>query len=257
MTKTIERAGSVVYDLIEEIGKVVVLSYQVMKAAFRRPLYLKELVNQMEGFGVRSLPVVLTTSLFTGAVLAVQTYIGFKRFSAESMVGTVVALSLTRELGPVVTGLIVAGRVGASMTAEIGTMRVTEQIDALITLSMNPVKYLIVPRVIAGFIMMPVLTLFADAVGIWAGFMVSIHSLGANRVVYIRRSLDFLTFHDVTSGLYKAAVFGIIIALIGCYKGFYTRGGAEGVGRATTGSVVVSSILILIANYVMTAVFFH
>ena len=223
---------------------------------FRPPFRFRLLIKQMEEIGANSVPVVVVTALSTGMVLALQSHIGFKRFNAESLVGTVVAMSMTRELGPVLTGLIVAGRAGSSMAAELGTMRVTEQIDALVTLATNPVHYLVVPRFIAGLIMLPILTICADIVGILGGFFVATRVLKANPVIYIRRTRDFLELGDVFNGLFKATFFGMAIALISCYAGFYTEGGAEGVGKATTRAVVISSMLILISDYIMTALLF-
>jgi phospholipid/cholesterol/gamma-HCH transport system permease protein len=210
----------------------------------------------MEEVGVRSMPVVLITAIFTGAVLALQTYSGFKRFGAEGLVGTVVALSMTRELGPVLASIMVAGRAGSAMAAELGTMRVTEQIDALITLATDPVRYLVVPRFVAGMVMLPFLVVFADIIGIIGGYIVAVNVLGTSSTIYVNRTLQYLEFSDVTVGLLKAAVFGMIIALVGCQMGFYTSGGAEGVGRATTRAVVGASILILISNYFLTALLF-
>jgi phospholipid/cholesterol/gamma-HCH transport system permease protein len=240
----------------EEVGRGSLLLWQTLTWVFRRPLDLRYIIRQMEELGVNSLFVVLIMASFTGMVLALQSHTGFKRFDAENFVGTVVALSMTRELGPVLTGLVVAGRAGASMAAELGTMRVTEQIDALMTLATNPVKFLVVPRFLAALIMMPVLTAVADIVGIIGGYMVSVHMLHANPVIYIRRTTDYLELNDIYSGLLKACIFGMIIAIVGCYKGFYAEGGAEGVGRATTGAVVVSMMLILVANYFITALLF-
>ena len=241
---------------IEDTGKIIMLLFRAVIWALQPPFYLNNTVKQMLEVGVHSIPVVLITATFTGMVLALQTYTGFQRFNAESLVGTVVALSMTRELGPVLTGLIVAGRAGSAMAAELGTMRVTEQIDALYTLATNPIKYLVVPRMIAGVVMLPVMTILSDIVGIYGGFFVSVNVLNANQTIYLKRTWDYLEFNDLYSGLFKAAVFGLIIALIGCYKGFYTRGGAEGVGQATTGSVVVASMLILISDYFLTAILF-
>lgn len=254
--KWLERLGVKTTRFVEEIGRVFALFFQILKWSVRPPLGFKNILKQMEEIGVGSIPVVLITALSTGMVLALQSHTGFKRFSAESLVGTVVALSMTRELGPVLTGLIVAGRAGAAMAAELGTMRVTEQIDALSTMAVNPVKYLIVPRVLAGMVMLPILVVFADAIGIGGGYFVSVNLLDVNPVVYLRRTTDFLEFGDIFGGLLKAFVFGIIISTISCYKGFNTEGGAEGVGKATTGAVVVSSMLILISDYFMTAMLF-
>ncbi|MBI3795240.1 MAG: ABC transporter permease [Nitrospinae bacterium] len=227
-----------------------------MKWLVRKPYRLHAAAEQMVEVGVNSFPVVFFTALFTGMVLALQSYTGFKRFGAESMVGTVVALSMTRELGPVLTGLVVTGRAGSAMTASLGTMRVTEQIDALYTLAANPVKYLVVPRVIAGTIMMPLLTALGDLVGIFGGFIVGVILLGANPVVYMEKTFEFMELNDVFSGLFKSMVFGFIISIVGCYEGFYTEGGAEGVGSATTKSVVMGFMGIFLANYVLTALLF-
>ena len=205
---------------------------------------------------MNSIPVVMITATFTGMVLALQSHTGFKRFNAESLVGTVVALSMTRELGPVLTGLIVAGRAGAAMAAELGTMRVTEQIDALATMAVDPVKYLITPRVFAGLIMLPVLTVLADMIGIIGGYLVAVRLLEANSGIYIRRTTQYLEVNDIMAGLMKAAVFGMLISAISCYKGFNAEGGAEGVGEATTSAVVISMMLILISDYFMTAFLF-
>ena len=243
-------------SFMEEAGRGGILFLKVLRGLFKRPFPLKLTIQQMEEVGVRSLPVVLITAVFTGAVLALQTYSGFKRFGAEGLVGTVVALSMTRELGPVLASIMVAGRVGSAMAAELGTMRVTEQIDALITLATDPVRYLVIPRFVAGMIMLPFLVVFADIIGIFGGYFVAVNVLGTSSTIYVNRTLQYLEFSDVTIGLIKAAVFGMIIALVGCQMGFYTSGGAEGVGRATTKAVVGASILILISNYFLTAFLF-
>jgi phospholipid/cholesterol/gamma-HCH transport system permease protein len=206
--------------------------------------------------GYYSLPVVGLTAIFTGMVLALQSYTGFARFSAESAIPNVVVISITRELGPVLAGLMVAGRVGAAIAAEIGTMRVTEQIDALDTLATNPFKYLIAPRLIAGFTMMPILVLIADIIGVFGGYVVSIYKLGFNPYVYLKHTIDFVEVLDVVSGLVKAGVFGFLVTLMGCYHGYNSKGGAEGVGAATTNAVVSASILILCFNYFITEMFF-
>jgi phospholipid/cholesterol/gamma-HCH transport system permease protein len=248
--------GSNTIRFAEEAGRVMILLAQTLSWIFRPPLQVREILKQMEEVGVRSFPVVIITAGFTGMVLALQSFTGFKRFNAESMVGTVVALSMVRELGPVLTGLMVSGRVGSAMAAELGTMRVTEQIDALYTLATNPVKYLIVPRFLAATIMLPILVIFADVIGILGGYLVSIQILGTNPTLYIRRTWDLLEFNDLYSGLLKAVIFGMIIATISCYQGFSTEGGAEGVGRATTKAVVISSLTILISNYFITVFLF-
>jgi len=241
---------------LQESGRITMLFGQTILWIFRPPFDVREPLSQMEEVGLRSIPVVVITAAFTGMVLALQSFTGFKRFNAETLVGTVVALSVTRELGPVLTGLMVSGRVGSAMAAELGTMRVTEQIDALHTLATNPVKYLIVPRFLASLIMFPILVVFADIIGIMGGYFVSVKILGTNPTIYIRRTWDYLELNDIYSGLLKACVFGMIMATISCYHGFYTEGGAEGVGRATTRAVVLSSLLILISNYFITALLF-
>ena len=196
------------------------------------------------------------TALFTGMVLALQSYTGFSRFSAEGAVATVVVLSVTRELAPVLAGLMVAGRIGASIAAETGTMRVTEQIDALTTLSTNPFKYLVAPRLIAGTLMLPLLVLVADVIGVFGGYLVGVYKLGFGPENYLQKTWEYLTFDDVSSGLWKAAAFGFIVALMGSYHGYNSQRGAQGVGAATTNAVVSASILILITNYFLTQFFF-
>jgi phospholipid/cholesterol/gamma-HCH transport system permease protein len=212
--------------------------------------------RQMMRIGWFSLPVVGLTAFFTGGALALQIFIGGNRYGAEAIVPQIVVLGITRELGPVIAGLMVAGRVAAAIAAEIGTMRVTEQIDALTTLSTNPIKYLVVPRLIAAVLCMPILVGIADAIGVLGGYVVSTQSLNFNGAVYLKNTMDFMTYYDVQSGLMKAAAFGFIIALMGCYNGFHSKGGAQGVGSATTNAVVSSSILILAANYLLTAILF-
>ena len=222
----------------------------------RPPFYGRLFARALLEIGYFSLPVVALTAIFTGMVLALQSYTGFARFSAESAIANVVVLSITRELGPVLAGLMVAGRIGAAMAAEIGTMRVTDQIDALSTLSTNPMKYLVAPRLLAGIVALPMLVVVADILGVLGGFIVSTLKLGFNVGTYLRNTLDFMQAMDVTSGLVKAAVFGFLIALMGCYQGYNSRGGAEGVGAATTAAVVSASILILAFDYVLTEMFF-
>jgi len=252
----LERLGASVSRFLEEAGSLVLLFVRTLGWIFRPPYRVRSVFEQMAFVGVSSLPIVMITAIFTGAVLALQTMTGFRRFNAQDLVGTIVALSICRELGPVLTGLIVSGRVGSGMAAELGTMKVTEQIDALETLATDPVNYLVVPRFLAGFVMLPVLTALANVVGMAGGYAVSVFLLHANPTIYFRRSMDYLAFEDLYIGIVKAAVFGVIIALVGCHRGFKAAGGAEGVGRATTHSVVLSSMLILTANYFLTAFFF-
>ncbi len=248
--------GRVVLGFFETTGQLAVFAAAGVRHIFAPPWYFRHTVTQMINIGFFSLPVIGLTAFFTGAVLALQIFIGSARFNAESAVATIVVIGITRELGPVIGGLMVAGRVSAAMAAEIGTMRVTEQIDALVTLSTNPMKYLVAPRLIAATVTMPVLVLVADIIGVFGGYAVSTQKLGFNSAIYLKRTFDFLHVEDVVSGLVKAAVFGFIIALMGCYHGFNSRGGAQGVGRATTNAVVSASILILVANYLVTEMFF-
>ena len=243
-------------SLFEQVGELVMFATQALALGLRGPFYPRQILRQMIDIGYYSLPVVGLTAIFTGMVLALQSYTGFSRFEAESAVATIVVLSMTRELGPVLAGLMVAGRVGASMAAEIGTMRVTEQIDALTTLSTDPFKYLVWPRLIAGLLMLPLLVVVADVIGVFGGYIVGIYKLGFGRYEYINNTFEFLETQDVASGLVKAAVFGFLVALMGCYQGYNSRGGAQGVGAATTKAVVSASILILTANYVITELFF-
>lgn len=248
--------GASVLNMLASIGTLTAFAGRSIAHAFSLPFFMSNLGRQMMNIGYYSLPVVGMTALFTGMVLALQSYTGFTRFNAESAIAAVVVLSITRELAPVLTGLMVAGRVGAAIAAEIGTMRVTEQIDALTTLSVNPYKYLIVPRVIAGTVCLPLLVLVADIIGVFGGYLVSIHVLDFSPSNYLYQTWDVLTTNDVVSGLTKAAVFGFLVTLMGCYHGFNSARGAQGVGAATTNSVVSSSILILIFNYILTQVFF-
>lgn len=248
--------GRIVITFIASTGRLGLFFVESIFWLFQPPWYWRQIGAQFLKIGYFSLPVVGLTAIFTGMVLALQSYTGFSRFSAEGAVATVVVLSITRELGPVLAGLMVAGRVGASMAAEIGTMRVTEQIDALTTLSTNPFQYLVVPRLIAGVLMMPLLVLVADIIGVFGGYLVSVYQLGFNSGNYLQKTMQYLEFQDVMSGLIKAAAFGLIISLMGCYHGYYSARGAEGVGRATTNAVVGASILILCMNYALTAILF-
>jgi len=253
MNHWLELLGRKTTQFVMEMGRVLIFLSQTVRWTVSRPFYLKNLLKQMEQIGVNSVPVVLTTAISTGMVLALQSYTGFKRFGAETLIGAVVSLSMTRELGPVLTGLMVAGRAGAAMAAELGTMKVTEQIDALETLATNPMKYLVVPRFLASTVMMFFLTVLGMMIGVTGGYFVGVKVLGANPVTYINQSIDNTEVTDIWYGLIKSLVFGAVVGLIGCYKGFHTEGGAEGVGKATTGAVVVSCMLILILDYFLSA----
>ena len=248
--------GAAFLAFLAAVGGLARFAVQALAAAASPPYFPRLIARQVLYIGYYSLPVVGLTALFTGMVLALQSYTGFSRFNAQSAVATVVVLSMTRELGPVIASLMVAGRVGAAMAAEIGTMRVTEQIDALTTLSTDPLRYLVLPRLIAGLVTLPVLVLIADIVGVFGGFLVGTYKLEFNPVAYLTQTEQYLETMDVVSGLVKAAVFGFLIALMGCYHGYHSRGGAEGVGQATTHAVVSASILILIFNYALTQAFF-
>ena len=250
------RIGSAFLAFLAAVGRISLFTAAAISHCVRPPFYPSLILRQFVEIGYYSLPVVGLTTLFTGMVLALQSYTGFSRFSAEGAVATVVVLSMTRELAPVLAGLMVAGRVGAAIAAEIGTMRVTEQIDALTTLSTNPFKYLIVPRLLGATISLPLLVLIGDIIGVFGGYLVGVYKLDFNPGAYIHSTIQYLERMDVISGLVKAAVFGFFVALMGCYHGFHSRGGAQGVGTATTNAVVTASILILIANYTITELFF-
>ena len=237
-------------------GRVAVFAVAGLSHLVRPPLYGRMLARAFVEFSFFSLPVVALTAIFSGMVIALQSFTGFSRFNAESAVASIVVLSVVRELGPVLAGLMVAGRVGAAMAAELGTMRVTDQIDALTTLSTNPMKYLVAPRLLAGILALPLLVVVADILGVMGGYIIATIKLGLNANLYLNDTFGFVTTADVVSGLAKAAVFGFLIALMGCYHGYNSRGGAEGVGAATTAAVVVASILILSSDYVLTELFF-
>jgi len=238
------------------IGQVAIFCSITLSHIIRPPFYIREFLSALLTIGYFSLPVVGLTTLFTGGALALQIYSGGSRFNAEAVVPQIIAIGIVRELGPVLTGLMVAGRVSASIAAEVGTMKVTEQIDALVTLSVNPVKYLAVPRVLAATVALPMLAAVGDVIGIMGGYLVGIARLDFSAAVYLSNSWDFLEAADIYSGLVKAAVFGFIVALMGCYHGMSSDRGARGVGRATTNAVVSSSILILASNYMLTELFF-
>ena len=248
--------GQFFISFMASVGALSIFTLRGSAAIFAPPMYFRVVLQQIMRIGYYSLPVVALTAFFTGGVLALQIYYGGNQFNSEAIVSTIVALGITRELGPVLGGLMVAGRVSSAIAAEIGTMRVTEQIDALTTLSTDPFKYLVAPRLIAATLCMPLLALIADIIGIFGGFVVGTQSLDFNAALYVQRTINFLDTDDISSGLIKAAVFGFIIALLGCYHGYYSRGGAQGVGRATTNAVVSASVLILAANYIMTSLFF-
>ncbi len=248
--------GAGLLNTLAAVGRLSDFIGRSLRHCVTPPFFPSQLLRQLIDIGYYSLPVVGLTALFTGMVLALQSYTGFTRFNAEGAIAGVVVLSITRELSPVLAGLMVAGRVGAAIAAEIGTMKVTEQIDALRTLSVNPYKYLIAPRIIAATLTLPLLVFIGDIIGVYGGYIVSIYSLGFSPTNYLIQSWDALEYMDVVSGLWKAGAFGFIVAVMGCYHGFNSARGAQGVGAATTNAVVSSSILILIFNYLLTQIFF-
>jgi len=250
--------GQAALDLLAQFGKLAMFTASAVFWIFRPPWYGRQLFRQAIDIGYFSLPVVGLTTLFSGMVIALQSYTGTERFSAEgeASVATVVVLIVTRELGPVLAGLMVAGRIGASMAAEIGTMRVTDQIDALDTLATRPMQYLIAPRVIAATLCLPFLVLVGDIIGVFGGYVVAIYQLGFSPASYLDSTLEYLEPFDVILGLIKAAVFGFILSIMGCFHGYYSGRGAEGVGRATTNAVVYSAILILVADFFITGLVF-
>ena len=248
--------GAFVLSGLAAIGRLVLFIAETLSHLFRAPFYPREFGLALLQIGFFSLPVVGLTAFFTGGALALQIFAGGARFSAEAVVPQIVAIGMVRELGPVLVGLMIAARVTSSIAAEIATMKVTEQIDALVTLSTHPMKYLTLPRVLAATLVMPVLVGVGDIIGIFGGFVVGVRSLGFNAAAYLQNTADFLELRDIVSSLAKGAVFGFIAALMGCYYGINSERGAMGVGRATKGSVVAAAVLILAANFALTQAFF-
>ena len=257
MISVLDDIGKSTLDALAALGRFVLFTLETLRHMISGPFYLRELWVALVQMGWLSLPVVGLTAFFTGGALALQIYAGGARFNAESVVPSIVAIGMTRELGPVLGGLMVAARVASSVAAEIATMKVTEQIDALVTLSTNPMKYLTVPRVVAATLSVPLLVAVGDAIGIMGGYIVGISRLGFNEAAYLKNTVDFLEHWDIFSGMVKGAVFGFIVALMGCYYGMNSGNGAQGVGAATKSAVVAASILILAANYFLTEVFFR
>ena len=256
MTGLLAALGRPLLAVLAAFGRLAIYAAQVMAGLLRRPFYSREFLSALLNVGWLSLPVVGLTAIFTGGARALQIYAGGQRFNAEAVVPQIVAIGMVRELGPVLVGLMIAARVTSSIAAEIATMKVTEQIDALVTLSTNPLKYLTVPRVLAGTLTVPLLVAVGDIIGIMGGFAVATGQLGFNKATYIQNTLDFLESADVISSLIKGAVFGAIATLIGCYHGMNSGRGAQGVGRATKTAVVSASVLIFAANYLLTEIFF-
>ena len=256
VTAPIALLGRTVLALLASIGRVSIYTGKAISHLFRPPFYPREFLQALVQIGWLSLPVVGLTALFTGGALALQIYAGGSRFDAESVVPSIVAIGMVRDLGPVLGGLMVAARVASSFAAEIGTMKVTEQIDALTTLSTHPMKYLTLPRLLAATLSVPILVAVGDSIGILGGYLVGFTRLGFNPATYLENTVDYLEYWDVASGLVKSAAFGFIVALMGCYHGMNSDRGAQGVGRATKSAVVSASVLILAANFILTEAFF-
>ena len=256
MIRLLAGLGATVLAGLAAIGRLVIFTAETLSHIGRAPFYPREFGIALLQIGYFSLPVVGLTAFFTGGALALQIFAGGARFSAEAVVPQIVAIGMVRELGPVLVGLMIAARVTSSIAAEIATMKVTEQIDALVTLSTHPMKYLTLPRVLAATLCMPLLVGVGDIIGIFGGFVVGTKSLGFNPAAYLQNTVDFLELRDIVSSLAKGAVFGFIAALMGCYYGMNSERGAMGVGRATKGSVVAAAVLILAANFLLTQAFF-
>ena len=248
--------GRSVLAFLAAIGRATLLALEAVSHLFRPPIYFREILQAFMNIGYYSIPVVGLTAFFTGGALALQIYAGGARFSAEAVVPQIVAIGMVRELGPVLVGLMIAARVTSSIAAEIATMKVTEQIDALVTLSTNPVKYLILPRLLAATLVVPALAALGDVIGIGGGFAVGIMKLGFNPATYLKNTWDFLEKADIYSSLIKGAWFGFLAALMGCHHGLHSGRGAQGVGRATKASVQAAAVLILAANFLLTTLLF-
>jgi phospholipid/cholesterol/gamma-HCH transport system permease protein len=249
--------GQKILDAIAEIGRVTMMVEDMAKSAVGRLPSMRLITQQMDRIGVGSMGLVFVVSLFTGAVAAVQAAYQFSSVVPLKFLGAVILRSVIIELGPVLTALVVGGRVGAAIAAELGSMKVTEQIDALRAMGINPIRYLVLPRVLASTIMLPVVTVFADAIAIFGGYIVAVLSIGVSTATYVNGLRDFFYMKDLMSGLLKAVVFGNIIGTMGCFYGFQTEGGAEGVGTATTKAVVSSCVLVLVMDYLLASVLFR
>jgi phospholipid/cholesterol/gamma-HCH transport system permease protein len=257
LTDFINLVGMQTLQICNTCGLYGQFVFQSVFVMVTRRLKIQKLIDQMANIGVDSFAISVLTGIFAGAVLTLQTYNAFVKFGSENMIGPVVAISLTRELGPVLTGLMVTGRSGSGIAAEIGTMRITEQIDALETLCINPFQYLMIPRILAGILILPFLTIFAMFFGIWGGYVICVYWFGLNPIDFTEGIKKFLELSDIQGGLIKSSVFGFILTTVGSFRGYYTRGGAKGVGIATTQSVVIASILILISNYFLALMLFE
>ncbi len=257
ITSFVSLVGIRTLQVCNQIGLYGQFVFHTIWVMFSKRLKVRKLMVQLENIGVDSFVISVLTGVFAGAVLTLQTYNAFVKFGSENMIGPVVAVSLTRELGPVLTGLMVTGRSGSGIAAEIGTMRITEQIDALETLCINVFQYLMIPRVLAGILILPFLTMFSMFFGIWGGYIIYVYWFGLNPIDFIDGIKKFLELSDITGGLIKSSVFGFILTTIGSYYGYHTHGGAKGVGISTTQCVVMASILILISNYFLALLLFE
>lgn len=249
IVRAVERLGSFVLRPVEELGRAARIAGLGGLDLFRRPLRVRSTIAQLDFIGIQSLPIILLSALFTGAVFTYESFEAFAYFVAQGLVGGTVGVAITRELAPTLTGLLVAGRAGSAMAAELGSMRVTEQIDALDAMAVDPINYLVKPRLVASVLAVPLLTAVFDLVGILGSYFVAVHVLHVSKPEYLVRLEDWVDWEDIWAGLVKAVAFGLIIGVVACYKGYYADGGASGVGRATTSSVVVASVTILVANY--------
>jgi len=256
MRERLERLGKRIITFTKYSGGASMMLAQTVFWIFKPPFKRNHVLYQMRKIGIASFPIVFLTSMFTGVVLALQSAYQMQKISAQMYIASLVALSMCRELGPVLTALVVAGRVGASITAELGTMKVTEQIDALETLATNPIKYLVVPRFIAIVLVLPILTIYADFIGMLGGYIVGVFKLGIGSSMYINMTFDPLVMKDFVTGVLKSISFAMIICTVACYQGFITKGGAEGVGKSTTLAVVISFIMIIAADCLFTALFY-
>ncbi len=248
----INSIGATTLSLFKVAGEMSILFISTVKCIITKKMRYKLTMKQIEFIGIKSVPIVVLTGAFTGMVFGIQTYVGFKDFGAESMSGSLVTLAMVTELGPVLTGLMVAARVGSSIAAEVGTMKVTEQIDALDAMGINTVDYLVAPRLVAAAIVFPMLNVICIAFGLIGGYAVNVLFLGVNAVEYVDQSVLYVSFSDLLNSLIKAFIFGLVIVVVACYKGLTTRLGAEGVGKSTTQSVVISCVLILLFDYIIT-----
>lgn len=248
--------GEPLLCLLRELGQMALLLSRCLLWLPRPPYRVRHFFKQLEFIGVRSLFIIVLTGLFTGMVLALQAYYGFRKFGGESLLGGAVALSMTREIGPVLTALMVAARAGSAMAAELGTMQVTEQVDALLAMAVHPVHYLALPRLLASLIMVPLLTVVDVFIGILGGYFVGVVLVGINPGTFMQKMLEMVECQDLFNGLFKALVFGLLLALISCHQGLKAQGGAEGVGLVTTRAVVYSAVAILVGDYILTALLF-